>query len=81
MSRTGACAECLRRAWLLTRLAGHLDVERERMSELLDRADEDLIEAVGGSHVAKVRAEWEAFDADAIPRAVRRRRCRDAVSV
>lgn len=63
MSRTGACAECLRRAWLLTRLAGHLDVERERMSELLDRADEDLIEAVGGSHVAEVRAEWEAFDA------------------
>jgi DNA processing protein len=59
-----ACPECLRRAWLLTRLAGHVDVERERMSELLDRADEDLIEAVGGSHVAEVRSEWEAFEAD-----------------
>jgi hypothetical protein len=51
-----ACPECLRRAWLLTRLAGHVDVERERMSELLDRADEDLIEAVGGSHIAEVRS-------------------------
>jgi DNA processing protein len=64
VSRARACAECLRRAWLLTRLAGHLDVERERMSELLDRADEDLIEAVGGGHVAKVRAEWDTFDPD-----------------
>jgi DNA processing protein len=63
MSRTRACAECLRRAWLLVRLAGHLDNERERISELLDRADEDLIEAVGGSRTAEVRAEWETFDA------------------
>jgi DNA processing protein len=58
-----ACAECLRRAWLLVRLAGHLDNERGRISELLDRADEDLIEAVGGSWAAEVRAEWDAFDA------------------
>ncbi|MGZ4169610.1 MAG: DNA-processing protein DprA [Solirubrobacteraceae bacterium] len=60
-----ACPECLRRAWLLVRLAGHLDVEREHMSELLDRSDEDLIEAVGGSHTAEVRAEWDVFDAAA----------------
>lgn len=57
-----ACPECLRRAWLLVRLAGHLDNERGHISELLDRADEDLIEAVGGSHTAEVRAEWERFD-------------------
>jgi DNA processing protein len=68
-----ACAECLRRAWLLVRLAGHLDNERERISELLDRADEDLIEAVGGSRTAEVRAEWEAFDADGY-----RERCTEA---
>ena len=35
------------------------------MSELLDRSDEDLIEAVGGSHTAEVRAEWDVFDAAA----------------
>jgi DNA processing protein len=68
-----ACAECLRRAWLLVRLAGHLDNERERISDLLDRADEDLIEAVGGSHAAEVRVEWEAFDADGY-----RERCTEA---
>ena len=64
MSTERACDECLRRAWLLVRLAGHLDVERERISELLDRSDEDLIEAVGGSHSSDVRAEWDAFEAD-----------------
>lgn len=64
-SAARACPECLRRAWLLVRLAGHLDNERERISELLDRADEDLIEAVGGSRTAEIRGEWEAFDAGA----------------
>jgi DNA processing protein len=68
-----ACPECLRRAWLLVRLAGHLDNERERISDLLDRADEDLIEAVGGSRTAEVRAEWDAFDAGAY-----RMRCTEA---
>jgi DNA processing protein len=58
-----ACPECLRRAWLLVRVAGHLDVERGRVSELLDRGDEDLIEAVAGNGAAEVRAEWASFDA------------------
>jgi DNA processing protein len=65
VSAPPACPDCLRRAWLLARLAGHLDIQRESISDLLDRADEDLIEAVGGSHTAEVRAEWRAFDADA----------------
>lgn len=59
-----ACPDCLRRAWLLARLAGHLDIHRGPVSDRLDRADEDVIEAVGGSHTAEVRAEWQAFDAD-----------------
>jgi DNA processing protein len=59
-----ACPECLRRAWLLVRLAAHLDVERGRISELLDRGDEDLIEAVAGAGAAEVRAEWASFDAE-----------------
>jgi DNA processing protein len=63
VSTARACDDCLRRAWLLKRLAGHLDTERRRVSELLDRTDEDLIEAVGGSHNAQVRAEWEGFEA------------------
>jgi DNA processing protein len=62
VSAPRACPDCLRRAWLLVRLAGHLDNERGRISDLLDRADEDLIEAVGGSRTAEVRAEWEGFD-------------------
>ena len=73
MSGPRACPECLRRAWLLVRLAGHLDTERGHISDLLDRADEDLIEAVSGSRTAEVRAEWEGFDAAAY-----RSRCDDA---
>jgi DNA processing protein len=65
VSAARACPECLRRAWLLVRLAGHLDVQREQIPDLLDRDDEGLIEAVGGSHTAAVRAEWDGFDADA----------------
>jgi DNA processing protein len=65
VSAARACPDCLRRAWLLVRLAGHLDVQREDIPDLLDRADEDLIEAVGGSHTAAVRSEWDQFDADA----------------
>ena len=68
-----ACPECLRRAWLLVRLAGHLDNEREHISDLLDCADEDLIEAVGGSRTAEVLAEWSGFDAGAY-----RERCTEA---
>jgi DNA processing protein len=73
--RARACPDCLRRAWLLVRLAGHLDVQRERRPHLLDGADEELIEAVGGSHVTEIRAEWVRFDADAY-----RERC-DAAAV
>jgi DNA processing protein len=75
VNAAGACPECLRRSWLLVRLAGHLDVQREDLSDLLDRADEDLIAAVGGSHTAQVLAEWDAFDSGAY-----RERC-DAAEV
>ena len=45
----GACDECLARAWLLARLAGHLDQVRGRVAELLTLPDPDLIAAVGGA--------------------------------
>jgi DNA processing protein len=70
-----ACPDCLRRAWLLVRLAGHLDMQRGDVAGLLERVDEDLIEAVGGSLAGDVQAEWERFDTCAY-----RERC-DAVGV
>jgi DNA processing protein len=63
VSRPRACPDCLRRAWLLVRLAGHLDIQRDDVADLLGRADGDLIEAVGGGHAQEVRGEWEGFDA------------------
>ncbi len=59
---TPACAECLARAWLLERLAGHLDVVRGRIKALLDLDDADLIAAVAGREEEAVRVELEAFD-------------------
>jgi DNA processing protein len=45
---TGACADCLRRPWLLRALAGHLDPVRSEISQILSLNDEDLVAAVGG---------------------------------
>lgn len=65
MSQLGACDECLARAWLLARLAAHLDVVRSRVPAVLDLGDDDLIAAVGGRDAGGIRAEREAFDAGA----------------
>lgn len=46
----GACVECLRRAWLLGALAGHLDAVRGEIHEVLTLPDRELIAAVGGRH-------------------------------
>ncbi len=60
-----ACERCLARAWLLVRLAAHLERERSRIEALLALPDDDLIAAVGGGHTDMVRNELEHFDADA----------------
>ena len=65
MSTVGACDECLARAWLLARLAPHLDVVRHRVPAVLDLGDDDLIHEVAGADKAAVRAELAAFDAEA----------------
>jgi DNA processing protein len=65
MSTAGACDECLARAWLLARLAPHLDVVRNRVPAVLDLGDEDLIHEVAGADRPDVRAEYAAFDAPA----------------
>jgi len=65
MTPAGACGECLARAWLLARLAPHLDVVRHRVPAVLDLGDDDLIHEVAGGDKAAVRAELAAFDAPA----------------
>lgn len=69
----GACAQCLSRAWLLARLSGHLDVVRNRVPELLELGDDDLIAAVAGREQGAVHADRAGFDPDGY-----RARCADA---
>jgi DNA processing protein len=59
-----ACGACLRRTWLLGRLAGHLDRHRDRIDDLLTLADADLIDAIGGLRAGAIGEEYEHFDAD-----------------
>jgi DNA processing protein len=63
-SRPGprACERCLARPWLLARLAGHLDVVRGRIGEILELPDTELIEAVAGEDRGAVRRELGGFD-------------------
>jgi DNA processing protein len=60
----GACARCLSRSWLLARLAGHLDHERDRLPELLALTPAKLIARVGGSHRKELSAEFRAFSVE-----------------
>lgn len=59
-----ACVDCLRRTWLLGRLAGHLDRVRDRIDALLELDDEELIAAVAGARRPAVIREHRAFDPD-----------------
>lgn len=43
-----ACGACLKRAWLLGTLSGHLDAVRAQIDELLTLGDRELIAAVAG---------------------------------
>lgn len=52
-----ACDDCVRRAWLLRRLAGHLEPARARIDELLRLPDGELIAAVGGRRSGDIRRE------------------------
>ena len=70
---TGACDACLRRSWLIARLAGRIEVARHehtRLPEILALPDARLIAAVGGTEAGRVAAEREAFDPAAARRAV-----------
>lgn len=68
-----ACDDCLRRTWLLARLAGHIDVarhERRPLREILALPDERLLAAVGGSEKGAIAAALARVDPD-----VMRARC------
>ena len=51
-----ACEACLRRTWLIARLAAHIERARhgrERLRDVLALADEALVAAVGGSDAGR----------------------------
>lgn len=54
-----ACDRCLRRIWLLGRLAGHLERVRARIGELLALDESELIAAVGGRDAPRLADELE----------------------
>jgi DNA processing protein len=71
-----ACDACLRRTWLIARLAGAIELarhERRVLRELLALGDEALIEALGGRGAADVQAEHERFEPSTL-----REACADA---
>jgi DNA processing protein len=62
------CASCLRRSWLIARLAGHIEVAwaaRRPLPSVLALADDALIAALGGDRKAAIAREYEGFDAPA----------------
>lgn len=65
-----ACRDCLRRSWLLSDLSPLLDYHRgrrERLLELLDLPDEQLIDALAGRRRAQLKMRHEAFDPEELP--------------
>lgn len=59
-----ACDACLARAWLLARLAGHLDRVGDRIWAVLALGDEELTAAVAGRDAETVVDERAGFSAD-----------------
>ena len=56
------CERCLARAWLLGRLAGHLEQVRARIDVVLELGDEELISAVAGRRRRRIVRELERLD-------------------
>jgi DNA processing protein len=62
---TAACDDCLRRAWLLAALGGHLERTGSRLAELLELDDDELVRAVGGRHRPDLEARLGQLDPQA----------------
>lgn len=71
LEEPGACERCLARAWLLGRLAAHLEPVRGRIDEVLALDDETLLAAVGGEHRDAIIRELAAFDGERARRRAR----------
>ena len=70
---TDACDRCLRRTWLLGRMAGHLDNARARIAAVLELGDQELIAALGGDLRDDLLRERESADLERL-----RDRCHEA---
>ncbi len=60
----GACADCVRRSWLVATLSGPLDHcarDRGRLQALLALGDAELIEAIGGRRRAELHERYRLF--------------------
>lgn len=66
-----SCDACLARSWLVGRLAAHLDKARSRIDEVLVLCDDDLITAIGGREMTRLRREFDAVDLDGVRLRVR----------
>ncbi len=62
---TSACDDCVRRAWLLGRMAGHLENHRARIDAVLALPDRELVEALGGRRREQLHEELEHVDVEA----------------
>jgi DNA processing protein len=63
-----ACNACLRRTWLVARLAGWIELARHegrRLPEVLALDDETLLEAVAPSEISRTLAARDALDLEA----------------
>jgi DNA processing protein len=70
-----ACDGCLRRSWLVARLAGRIELARHesaQLPEVLALPDARLVAAVGGPLAGRVGDEWERFEGDRARLAVAR---------
>lgn len=74
-----ACASCLRRSWLLGELSGPLDYcarDRQRLMDLLELADDELLPAVAGRRAAELTDRYQRFGAGEPPRTGHAETCR-----
>ncbi len=62
MTTPDACDSCLARAWLLARLAGHLEIDRARIIDALKLEDLELAAAVAGNERKRLEDELERLD-------------------
>jgi len=66
------CARCLRRSWLIARLAGHIELAwsaRRGNAGLLALDDQELIASLAGGRRQEIVAEYARFDPDGARRA------------